>query len=223
MRAAALLAFLVIAAPAAADEGELYLGGEVGIDAAWLRHPLMGGDAPSLFDRQTALALVPYGSIGASYGVTNEVHVGVALVGGGSSLVVNNEVVVAGVRGDLITGRYFELAAPMSLVWRIESGSTFAAVFGVDVGPELALWTATVFVDPAKRDASGRPIRLPIDVADASNAGLQTRLQLAFDARVLGAIGVRFGVSAAAAWVGSASLRVGIFLEPSWVVPAGPP
>lgn len=218
MRALALIVVALAVGPAAADEGEVQLGAGAALEGASIRHPLADASADL-----APFLLVPRGLLGARYGITNELHLGVGFDVGAAVNVATDGVVVGGTKTRLITGGYFEAAVPLSVGWRVDSGYDVSASVLVDVAPMLALWSVTAATDPAKRDDAGLARRLPIEVDDALIPGVNVRAQIALDVRLFGDLGIHLGAYAGAAWAGSPSLRAGVLLAPSWIGSLGSP
>lgn len=220
MRTGLLVLVLALAAtPAAADEGELYLGAAGALEAATLRHPL--GDSP--FDVPLApFSVLPRLMFGARFGVTNELHLGVALDAAAAANILTNDVVVGRTAARLVTGTYLELGAPASIGWRVDSGYDFSVTAAIELAPMFTTWFATAATEPTKLSEPGLARRLPFEVADAFNAGVAARFQLSFDARLLGDIGIHIGAYVGAASAGSSSLRFGLVVASSWDLPLGP-
>lgn len=218
MRVAAF-ALLLAATPLLADEGELQLGGSAGVEATWLRHPLAGADLT--IDERTAFAPLPRASLGTRIGITNELNFGSAFEAAGVTNVVTKEIVIGGIPGQVVTGAYLELAAPVGIFWRVDSGFDVSAILGVEIAPIVTAWTGSAFADPANVDAAGVPARLPIDVADAVAAGILVRASAAIDVR-FGHIALRAVPYVAAAWTATPSARIGVLVEPCVLLSALP-
>lgn len=211
MRALVALALLA-AGPAAADEGELHIGGGAELDGAWLRHPLA---PPSLLpDASTAFAFLPRIALTAQVGITNELHAGVVFAVAGTPNVVTNDVALGGVAGNVVTGAYGEGIAALNASWRVDSGYDLSAIFAADVGAVVALWSGSAFADPTRLDATGKPARLPFDVSDEGQLGPALRLTAAIEWRITDRFTLHAGPTIAATWTGSPSVRVGIIVEP---------
>ncbi|MBI1948548.1 MAG: hypothetical protein HYS27_22870 [Deltaproteobacteria bacterium] len=219
MRALVVLAVLA-AAPAAADEGELHIGGAAEIGGAWLRHPLA---PPSLLpDASTAFAFLPRIALTADVGITNDLHAGVVFAVAATPNVVTNAVTIGGVAGNVVTGAYGEGFAGLNASWRIDSGYDLCAILAADIGPVVTFWSGSAFADPTKLDASGKPARLPFDVTDELQVGPALRLTALFDWRIVESFALRAGPTLLAAWTASPTVRVGIVVEAGWLTPVGP-
>lgn len=221
MRALALVIAFLASALTHADEGEVYVGADVGLGAAWLRHPL----APaSLFvDEHTGLATAAEGRVLLRYGLTNELHLGAALDAGASTNIVTHGVSLAGASGDLVTGAYVDVATPFAVGWRYDSGLDVAGVAEVEAGPLLVLWSATAFADPTRPDGRGRPTRFPVPIDDVAELGFVARVRLGVELRFLGGITVSTGLEGGASYAGSPAFFAGAFVRPSLALPLGPP
>lgn len=218
-RALIALAF-TLAAPAVADEGELHIGAVAELDGAWLRHPLA---PPSVLpDGRTTFAVLPRIGATARVGITNELHAGVVLAVAATPNVVTNGITLGGVEGRVVTGVYGEALAGLTASWRVDSGYDLSATFTADVGPVVALWSRNAFADPSRIDAAGKPGRLPFDVTDEVQLGPELRLTALFDWRLADSFALRGGPTILGAWTGSPSVRVGLVVEPVWLVPTGP-
>jgi hypothetical protein len=221
MRAAVIAAALAVAPCALADEGELFLSASAEVEAAWLRHPLA---SPFLgFDDQTAFTFLPRLTVGARFGVSNELHLGIGIGGAGVPNIVTNDVALRGVRGQLVTGGFFEGTLPLSLSWRFDSGCDVSGVVRFDVMPSLSLWTANALADSRKLDATGRPARLPFDVPDALGVGASAQLSFGLEWRVFEHVVLGAAPFVGVGWTGSPEVSVGIRVEPLLVERPGPP
>lgn len=220
MRALVVLALLA-AAPAAADEGEVYFGAGVALDTALLRHPIAASGDVLAFDDQTSFAILPRLGAVARYGVTNELHLAISFEASAAANVSTPNVALAGTVGTLISGGYFEVAAPLAAVWRIDSGYDVAGTIGVETGPMLALWTGNALADPTKVDDDGRPARLPLEIQDELLPGALVRLTALVECRALDRVVIRAGPSVTIAWAATPSVRAAIVVEAAWVTPIG--
>lgn len=211
-----LLACIVLAAPiAVADEGEAHLGAAAALEVASLQHPLA---APTTGIHFHPLVL-PRVSVATRYGLTNDWQLGVAVDAGGATNVATDDVTLAGRKTRLVTGGLLELALPLGVRWRVDSGYDVSALVGIDLAPTVAIWSSTAATDPTSGEL---PRRLPIDVADAVTIGARGCASLAIDVRLLEALHVRAGAYAGIAWAGTPSVRVGFIVEPSWIFAVGP-
>lgn len=213
------LALLLASTPILADEGELAVGVSAALEAAWLRHPLAGAEVT--IDGRTAFALIPRVGTALRFGITNELQLGGALDVAGIPNVITNEIGVGGAVGQLVTGVYAELSAPVGVFWRIDSGFDASAVLGLEAGPILTLWSSNALADPTKLDSAGRPARLPVNVGDDVNAGIIVRASTAADVR-FGDIVLRVVPYAAVAWAATPSARIGVVIEPSLLLSPAP-
>lgn len=215
-----IVALVVFAAvPARADEGETDLSAVAALEGALLRHPLAA--ASELASSSPRVAILPRAGIGVRYGLTNELLVGLGLDGAVTTNVATADVDLGGRSATLLTGTYAELNAPVGLTWRFDSGFDLSGVAALDVAPTIALWYATAPVDPSTV-TGGVARRLPLEIDDSIQLGLQARGRLAFDVRVADAISLQTGVHAAVAWAGAPVLRVGILVEAAWIAALGP-
>lgn len=219
MRALALLVVLA-STTAAADEGELYLGAGASLEAAWLRHPLGKDDNPIELSANP-VTMLPRLVTSARYGITNELHLGLGLEAALSANVVTNGVEGAGTRGQVVTGTYLELAAPLATTWRIDSGYDVTGAVDLEAGPMLALWSTGALVDPGRLDGKGRPVRLPFDVDDELQFGGFLRIAATVEWRVFNSLALRTGPAVTVSWAGTPSLHAALIIEPTLVTAVG--
>ncbi|MBI1944649.1 MAG: hypothetical protein HYS27_03075 [Deltaproteobacteria bacterium] len=215
----ALLVVLVAASPALADEGELYLGGEVGVEAAALRHPLAQGGEWLLLVPPNAL--IARAGLGARFGVTNEVHPSVGLEVGAARNVTTTGVLLGGAPAQVVTGTYLELGTPIGVGWRIDTGFDVSAVLGVEVAPHVAWWAMGAAIAAAAPEHSGPSRVLPIGVADVVRLGGSVRLRAAVELRVFDVVAVQLAPYVGVGWDGAPTSRVGIAVQAMWVPSAG--
>lgn len=215
-----LIVALTDTLPAAADEGELLLGGGAAIDAALLRHPLVA--EALVLDASTAVTPMPRMRVDARYGLTNELHVGVGLEAAAATNVITSDAPVGGALGQIITGGYFEIAAPLGATWRLDSGYDVSVAVSLDAAPLMTIWSANALADPTKLDESGRPVRLPIELGDKLAFGGLLRLGAHVEARLFETLALRLGPALSVAWAQTPSARVALSLEGHWLAPAGP-
>ncbi|MCC7075065.1 MAG: hypothetical protein IT383_27380 [Deltaproteobacteria bacterium] len=214
MRAVAIVVLLT-SGTASADEGEGYVGAGVVLDAAWLRHPRK--NRATLPDAGTPIAFLPHLNTSVHYGLSNELHAGLGIEGAAAQNVVTNDVAIGGTSATLITGAYLEVAAPLTVSWRFDTGQDATGVAAFDAAPMLTLWSASALADPTKVDTSGHPARLPVQVRDALDPGIVVRLRAVLQVRLLQTLALTLGPTVAFAWAGTPSLRLGVALEPSLI------
>ena len=219
MRALALLVVLA-STTAAADEGELYLGAGASLEAAWLRHPLAKDDDPIELSA-SPVTMLPRLVTSARYGITNELHLGLGFDAALSANVVTNGVEGAGTRGQVVTGTYFELAAPLTTAWRIDSGYDVTGAVDLEAGPMLALWSTSALVDPGRLDGKGRPVRLPFDVDDQLQVGALIRMAAMVEWRVFNNLALRAGPAVTVSWTGTPAVHAALVIEPTFVTAVG--
>ena len=219
MRALALVVVLA-STTAAADEGELYLGAGASLEAAWLRHPLAKDDNPMQLSASPS-TMLPRLVTSARYGITNELHLGLGFDAALSANVVTNGVEGAGTRGQVVTGTYFELAAPLTTAWRIDSGYDVTGAVDLEAGPVLALWSTSALVDPLRLDEKGRPVRLPFDVDDQLEVGALIRIAAVVEWRVWNNLALRAGPAVTLSWAGTPGFHAALVIEPTFVTAVG--
>ncbi|MCC7070403.1 MAG: hypothetical protein IT383_03715 [Deltaproteobacteria bacterium] len=219
MRALAL--FLVLASTtAAADAGELYLGAGGSLEAAWLRHPLAKDDN-SIELSANPVTMLPRLVTSARYGITNELHLGLGLEAAPGANVVTSDVKGAGTSGQIVTGSYLELAAPLATTWRFDSGYDVTGAVDLEAGPVLALWSTSALVDPLRLDEKGRPVRLPFDVDDQVQVGALIRMAAMVEWRVFNNLALRAGPAVTVSWAGTPAVHAALVIEPTFVTAVG--
>jgi hypothetical protein len=183
MRALLFAIVLTSCAAALADEGEIFVGGNAGVDVAWLRHPL--APVVSLLpDAHATTAVVPRMSITAAYSCTNEFLVTLGVNAAGTANLVTPRVVVGGVSANLITGTYSALTVPVGVRWRLDSGLPLSFDASLEVAPLLAAFVQTVAIDEVAKDALGKAVRLPLAVSDSFLPGAEARIAGGADLRL---------------------------------------
>lgn len=214
---------LGLPSPAAlADRGEVGVEAGVGTDVAWLLHPIVHEPlAPPLSSTGT-LVFVPRLRMDGRYGVTNELALGFGVDFGGSGGLRAAGVVIDGYQGDLLTGAYGEVALPLSLRWRFDSGMDVSLGAEVAAYPLVALWAGNALVLPSKVDAAGLPARLPVDVEDAWVVGGGARVSGFVEWRVFDLLMLGIAPSISGGWAGTVRAVAGVSLTVGVVGGVGP-
>jgi len=209
------LACACAASAARADEGELYVDIVIAPEIAWLAHPAVHAADASPFDPSGTFTFLPRAGAGARYGLTNDFHIGIGVEGAGSTNLVARGVQIENTTGDLFSGGYLELAAPLLFTWRIDSGYDVTALVELQAGPMVTLWSGNALADPTNLDGNGLPSKLPVDIADTWSFGGTARLQAAFEARFLDLFVVAVAPYVGVSWAGTPGVHAGLLLRPS--------
>ena len=218
MRSVIFVAAMVAPLSALADEGELYLRAGAVLNAAWLAHPAVADDgALAHFNTTPALKL----SVSSELGWTNAIHVGAGLEVDGALNVVTSGLVAGGLTGDVLTGTYVAATAPLLLEWRFDSGADVSGVARLGVGPTLAAWLSSAFVDATNVDGEKRPVRLPFEIGDRLAIGGALTLAVAGQVRFSDVV-VELAPSATAGWAATPFVMVGIGISPAFVARSQP-
>lgn len=215
----ALIVALVAASPALADEGEVYLGADVGVEAVALRHPVAQGAEWTPLGLPNAL--LARAGVVARLGVTNELHPGVGLEFAAANNVMNTDVVLGGAPARVVTGTYLEIGAPLGVGWRIDTGYDVSGVLGVDLVPHVAWWAMNAATEPARPGDVGPSRVLPIEVADAVRFGGSVRLRAAVELRVLEVLAIQLVPHVGVSSDGAPTWRAGIALQATWALGVG--
>lgn len=195
-----------------ADEGETYVDFLVSSDLAWLAHPVAGG---SPFDPTGTFTFLPRVGGSIRHGVTNELHVGVGADTAAFGNLVARGVGVQNATGDLFTGGYLELCAPVSVSWRFDSGYDITGLVDLQAGPMLTLWSGSALADPTDLDEKGLPARFPVDIPDTWHLGGVVRAQALFEIRLWDVFVFAAGPSLGISWADTAGVHLGLTLRPS--------
>lgn len=218
MRAAFIVAASVLVPVAAlADEGETGVLPIVALEGTTARHPK---GVPDLGILSVSPALVA--GAGVQYGLSNVLDARLGLEAAVAANVPSPRASVKGAAGDLITGFVLDARLPLALAAHLDAGLPVSAGLVLEAGPALTLWSSSALVDPARKDAAGRPVRLPITVDDEIGLGAFVRFKLTVHARPLDALSLSVEPYASGAWVSGPSLSVGVALRPTWQGTAGP-
>lgn len=207
-----LLAALFPSAASFADEGELAVAASVGAELAWLTHPRLSEPRVE-FESNAPTALMSRVRAEARYCPTNDFEIGVGLDVGGTANVTTTGVLDATFPGDVVTGGYFALGVPLIVAWRYDTGDAFSGVAAFDVAPAVALWSGNALVDPSKNDEQGRPLRLPVDVPDLLQAGVDVAVRVLVEWRLGDMFALRAGPYLGGGWKGAPDVRVGAVIE----------
>lgn len=216
------VSFLVAAASARADEGETYVDIAVSPELAWLSHPAVHDAAASPFDATGTFTFLPRLAGCVRYGLTNDLHVGLGFEGAAFGNLAAKGVSVENTTGDLFTGGYLELGAPLSFGWRFDSGYDFTGLLELQLGPMLTLWSGNALGDPTNLDPNGLPSKLPVDIADTWSPGASARLQAAFEARLFDIFVIAAAPYAGVSWAATPGVHAGIVIRPSLALGVGP-
>lgn len=214
------LALTFTATPAAADEGELFVDLTLVPELAAASHPDAG---VSSFAPPTSNAsvLFPAGraGLGARYGLTNAIHLGLGVDAALGAGLVGHDVAKGGFKGDLVTGTRLALTTPLSAGWRIDSGEDVSAVLELSAGPTAVLWAGSALVSPDTLDDAGLPSRLPPDIKDRWELGARFEARALFEVRLFDVVTAAIGPEVTLCWADTTAASVGLVLRPSLVVP----
>lgn len=221
LRTLVVVVVVVLAGGAArADEGEVAIAPYVQPELAWVSHPLTKQVAP--FDASSSVTLLPRLGVGGRYGVSNAFTVGVGVDGSAMAGLVAKGVTIENTVGDVATGTRVDLMLPISLAWRLETGSELSGVVEVSAGPQLVGWLANKALNPDLPGENGLPTELPIVVEDAWLPGAFGRVAVLFNGRFFNWLVVDAGAVATVGYAETASVHLGLLLRPSFVVPLRP-
>lgn len=213
---------LLTSGSAIADEGETYVDLALSPELAWLSHPAVHNAVASPFDSTGTFTFLPRLAGSVRYGLTNDLHAGLGFEGAAFGNLAAKGVSVQNTTGDLFSGGYLELGAPLSVGWRFDSGYDFTGLVELQVGPMLTLWSGNALGDPTNLDPNGLPSKLPVDIADTWSAGASARLQAAFEARFFDMLVIAAAPYAGVSWAGTPGVHAGIVLRPSLALGVGP-
>jgi hypothetical protein len=210
------LSVLAFSAPVLADEGETSVDLRLSPEVSFLVHPSVGKATTLPFDG--AFALKPRLGASVRHGITNWLSLGVGLDGAGTLGLTTKEVVVSDTKGDLLTAAYGELALPLSLGFRFDSGYDLSGGAELELGPMLAYWGGSALVDPNDLNDEGLPAPFPVDIQTGFHPGLFARLTLLFQARLFDIFLFDIGPSCTLSWATMPSISFGLLLRPSLVL-----
>lgn len=210
---------LLSAGVARADAGDVYLDLAVTPEAAWVSHPLAGvGPFDLPFAPSSTLAITPRTTFSVRYGLTDTLHIGAGLEAAPATGIVSRGVKFENTSGDLFSTLYVELALPLSLGWRFNSGENLTGVAELQLAPLVAVWGGSVLADPTLLDENGLPATLPADIQDQWVPGALVKGQLLFEARIWDWLVIAVGPEAGISWAGTLAVHAGLVLRSSLVV-----
>jgi len=211
----AFVTFIGLSSSALADDGETYVDIGLTSEVAWLSHPAVHPADASPFASSAAVTFLPRLSLGARRGITNELHLGLGLEGALFGNLRATGVELSKTPGDLFAGTYAESALPLTVTWRVDSGSDLTALVELHAGPLLTVWANNALADPNNLDANGLPSRLPLEIADIWSLGGMARVGVAFEARLFDVFVVAIEPNVGASWAGTPGFHVGLNVRPS--------
>lgn len=213
----------LFASSANADDGELLLDVSVAPEFVFSTHPLVGdgedGALVSPFSPQSTGFAAGRAGAAFRYGIGNSLHLGLGADAAFSAGLVSKDVAVDGFEGELLTGTWLSLAAPLMVDWRFDSGEDASAVLEVSAAPLAVLWAGAALADPNNKDANGLPSRLPPVIADRWSLGGRVEARALFEARLFDVLLLAAGPEVGVAWAETVSVSAGVVLRPSLVVP----
>jgi len=217
LRLTLTVAALLASSAAFADRGDVYLDLNLSPQVGWITHPASSTDPyGSPFEPHSMFAIKPGLGLGVRTGLTDQLHLGISLEGAGSTSLTGKGVEVQSTSGDLLTAAYVELAAPVLMGWRFDSGSSLTGVLELQGGPLLTFWGASALVDPDDLDEQGRPAQFPTTIEDSWHVGALVRAQALFEARIWDSFVFAVGPSLGVSWADTVGVHVGLTLRPSF-------
>ena len=219
LRLLVVAAVIGIAGGASADEGELSVAPYLQPEVAWVSHPLTKQPVP--FDSSSSLTFLPRLGLAGRYGISNQFTFGVGVDGSAALGLVAKGVAIENTVGDVATGTRVDVMLPLSLAWRLETGSEFSGVVEMSAGPQVVGWLANKALNTDLLGENGLPTELPFVVEDAWVPGVFGRLAILFSGRFFNLLVVDGGLSASVAYADTGSLHLGLLLRPSLVASIG--
>ncbi len=210
----------VASGSARADEGEFSVAPYLQPEVAWVSHPLTKQMVP--FDASSSLTFLPRIGAAARYGIHNQLTLGVGVDGSATLGLVAKGVTIENTVGDVATGTRVDVMLPVSLAWRLETGSEFSGAIELSAGPQLVGWLANKALNPDLLGENGLPTELPFVVEDAWLPGAFGRVAVLFSSRFFNWFVVDGGVAATVGFADTGSLHVGLLLRPAFIAPLPP-
>ncbi|MDP2341505.1 MAG: hypothetical protein Q8O67_11125 [Deltaproteobacteria bacterium] len=187
--------------------------------AEWVSHPLSGvGTAALPFAPPSTLGLTARTTLQARYGLTNSLHLALGLEAAPSTGIVSKGVKFENTSGDLFSSVYAEIALPVGVGWRFDSGENVTAVGELQVAPLVAFWGGSALADPNLLDSNGLPSKLPVEIDDLWVPGVQVSARVLVEARIWDWLVLSVGPQAGLSWAGTLGVHAGLVVRPSVIV-----
>lgn len=214
-----VVAILLAASPSNADEGETAFFARAGAEASTLRHP-----AAREMRTATEARLIPLGlvAIGTEHGVTNAFSVSTALEVAAATGAETTNVRVRGTDGAIVSGLVLDVRLPVAAHMNIDWGAPMAAALGAELVPTFSVWSMAALVDPTRRDAEGRPLRLPVNVPDEVSFGGIARVRASLSIRAFDVLAITISPFLAGGWCAGPTFAGGASLSVAWLASVGP-
>jgi hypothetical protein len=214
------LLVLATATSARADEGESAIGITVMPEVAWLSHPLTAEVSP--FTPTGTFSFLPRLGAGLSYGLTDSLTLGFGVDTAGFFGLNAVGTQIENTVGNIATGTYFDVMAPLSLAYRVDSGYDASGAIELSAGPCVAAWLANKALNPEVLGENGLPTEFPIVIDDQYRFGAFGRLSVFFTGRLFNWVVADVGLSTTVAWHETLAVHAGLLVRPSFILPLTP-
>jgi hypothetical protein len=216
----ASMACFLLAPSVRADEGESAISVTVMPEVAWLSHPLTGEVSP--FAPTSTTTFLPRLGFGLHHGLTDSLTLGVGVDTAGFFGLNAVGTQIENTVGNIATGTYFDAMAPLSLVYRVDSGYDASGAVELAAGPCVAGWLANKALNPEVLGENGLPTELPIVIDDQYRFGAFGRLSVFFTGRLFNWVIADIGLSTTVAWHETLAVHAGLLIRPSFILPLTP-